>query len=151
MTINILREMTSTGGDVPIGVGLTLDDVAKIIPNGENASIHEISRTFNRYIFKTDDDRLFMITPINIIGPHKFITIVSKILHGFSDAEHIESIVESEISAEEFVSKAGEVVRREVSGRTTRLDVAVPVTKTIEEDKVDVYFIRSFPVKGVEE
>ena len=127
-----------------------MDDVAKLIPNGDKASIHEISRTFNRYIFKTDDDRLFMVTPVNIVGNHKFITVVSKVLHGFSDAEHIESIVDCEMSATDFVSKMGEVIRREVSGRTLQLDVSIPITKTIEEDKVEVYFIRSFPIKGVD-
>lgn len=151
MTINILREMSSKGGDIPIGVGLTLDDAAKLVPNADKTPIHEVSKTFNRYIFKDDNNRMYMITPINIVGVYDSITIISKIIHGFSDAEHIESIVDCEMTAVKFVSRIGDVVGREVSGRTTKLDVKIPITKTIEEDKIDVYFVRNFPIKGIYE
>ena len=55
------------------------------------------------------------------------------------------------MTAVKFVSRIGDVVGREVSGRTTKLDVKIPITKTIEEDKIDVYFVRNFPIKGVYE
>lgn len=150
MTIHILRKMNKEGGDVPIGVGLTLDDAAKLVPDADNVSIQQISSSFNRYIFKANDN-FYMITPINVVGCPRDITIVSKVHQGFSDAEAIESIVDCYAAAINFVSKMGEITSRERGGRTLRLEVKVPVTKTIEENKVEIYFIREFPIKGVDE